>query len=323
MIAILNRIYLILDFTINYGCFVVSGMNKDLTLVNQFFKGVFSMSFKLKTLLAVLALSAVTAANAATTYGVTPSSAELGSGANGSSLIFSAWDDATGKGYSIDLGYSLNAIIGADPLASGSTGTATNSIVASGVTYSGSALSIALPDWNLNAGSWNLAAADTAGRYRMLVTNSNAAWAGAVNSQIKTAGNDLNNYLDLGAALSKTAGTLSSTVTADAWYAGSTSWGDNLGTSGFAGSSVDLSSIANLFVVYQKSITSGTNAGLLGGVASLNNGNGDLFNAYLSNVGGIEYLNIAAVPEADTSGMMIVGLGLMGFIARRRNAKNA
>ena len=168
-----------------------------------------------------------------------------------------------------------------------------------------------------------MAAADTSGRYRMLVTNANAAWAGAVNSQIKTAGNDLNNYLGLGAALSTTAGTLSSTVAPDAWYAGSTSWGDNLGTSGFAGSSVGLSSIANLFVVYQKSISSGANAALFGGVAGLNDGNGNLFTAYLSNVGGVEYLNIAAVPEADTSGMMIAGLGLMGFIARRRNAKKA
>lgn len=30
---------------------------------------------------------------------------------------------------------------------------------------------------------------------------------------------------------------------------------------------------------------------------------------------------VAAVPEADTSAMMLAGLGLMGFIARRRNSK--
>jgi hypothetical protein len=32
---------------------------------------------------------------------------------------------------------------------------------------------------------------------------------------------------------------------------------------------------------------------------------------------------VAAVPEADTSAMMLAGLGLMGFIARRRNRKQA
>ena len=312
-----------LDITIIFWLLRCEWDEEGFNFSQSIFQRGFNMSFKLKTLLAVVALSAVTAANAATVPGVTQSTAALGSDANGSSLIFSAWDDATGNGYSIDLGYTLNAIIGADPLSSGSAGTTTNSIIASGTSYTGSDLSIALPDWNLSAGSWNVAAADTSGRYRMLVTNANAAWAGAVNSQIKTAGNDLNNYLGLGAALSTTAGTLSSTVAPDAWYAGSTSWGDNLGTSGFAGSSVGLSSAANLFVVYQKSISSGANAALFGGVAGLNDGNGHLFTAYLSNVGGVEYLNIAAVPEADTSGMMIAGLGLMGFIARRRNAKKA
>jgi hypothetical protein len=36
--------------------------------------------------------------------------------------------------------------------------------------------------------------------------------------------------------------------------------------------------------------------------------------------GVLTYTNIAAVPEADTSAMMLAGLGLMGFVARRRRA---
>ena len=202
-------------------------------------------------------------------------------------------------------------------------------MLASGTSYLGGGLAFALPDWNLSSGVWNIAAADTSGRFRMLVTNADAAWAGAANSQIKTAGNDLNNYLGLGAALSTTAGTLSSTVAPDAWYAGSTSWGDNLGTSGFAGSSVGLSSAANLFVVYQKSISSGANAALFGGVAGLNDGNGNLFTAYLTNVGGTECLMIGpldgmqcpttpAIPEPNTNLMLLIGLGVFGFIARRK-----
>jgi hypothetical protein len=44
------------------------------------------------------------------------------------------------------------------------------------------------------------------------------------------------------------------------------------------------------------------------------------FNPYfnLSSAGGLSY--VAAVPEADTSAMLLAGLGLMGFIARRRTA---
>ena len=43
---------------------------------------------------------------------------------------------------------------------------------------------------------------------------------------------------------------------------------------------------------------------------------GDTWN--LSSTGLLTYTAIAAVPEADTSAMMLMGLGLMGFIARRR-----
>lgn len=43
----------------------------------------------------------------------------------------------------------------------------------------------------------------------------------------------------------------------------------------------------------------------------------------LSSAGVLSYSTVSAVPEADTSGMMIIGLGLMGFVARRRsNNKN-
>jgi hypothetical protein len=42
----------------------------------------------------------------------------------------------------------------------------------------------------------------------------------------------------------------------------------------------------------------------------------------LSSTGSLNYVSatVAAVPEADTSAMMLVGLGLMGFIARRRRS---
>lgn len=46
-------------------------------------------------------------------------------------------------------------------------------------------------------------------------------------------------------------------------------------------------------------------------------GNGAFFN--LSNTGALVY-SVAAVPEADTWAMMMLGLGFMGFVARRKQA---
>ena len=278
------------------------------------------MKFKFNVLASVLALSAFSATSA---YAVSPTVTLATNGASGNStLIFSAWDDATGTGYSFDLSKTLTNLIGADTN-SGSTGTANNTMAASGSSFSGPNFSVALPDWNLTAGSWNLVAADTSQRYRVLTTNADANWAGTTNSQIKAAGNNFNNYLSLGAASSTVNGITSSTSTEDAWYAGSSAWGDSLNTSGFAGSSVDLNASAYLFVAYQKSISTGALASQNGGVAALTDDSANLYTAYLSNVGGITYLNVAAVPEADTSAMMLAGLGLMGFIARRRNTKQA
>ena len=48
-------------------------------------------------------------------------------------------------------------------------------------------------------------------------------------------------------------------------------------------------------------------------------GNGAKFN--LSNTGLLTYTtNVTAVPEADTWAMMLLGLGFMGFVARRKQA---
>ena len=46
-------------------------------------------------------------------------------------------------------------------------------------------------------------------------------------------------------------------------------------------------------------------------------GNGAFFN--LSSTGALVY-SVAAVPEADTWAMMMLGLGFMGFVARRKQA---
>ncbi len=277
------------------------------------------MNFKLKTLVAVLALSAAAATSA--------NAADTATGVNGSSLIFSAWDASANAGvgasYSFDLGLYLNNLIGADAASSNPSTWTT----ASGSAYTGAGTgdghtiaTIALADFNLTSGSWNLAAADGTGRKRMLTTNADTAYAGTTNAQVNSTTSSVSNYIGLGAAASTVTGTTA--TGADSWYANSANWGDNLATNGFIGSSNALGSQSNLFVTWAKSSTTSAQAGL----SNLTyNGNNVFATTY--SLGGTTYLSIdsavAAVPEADTSGMMLVGLGLMGFIARRRNGKQA
>ena len=47
---------------------------------------------------------------------------------------------------------------------------------------------------------------------------------------------------------------------------------------------------------------------------------GDVWNLSASGLLTYTTASVAAVPEADTSAMMLAGLGLMGFVARRRRA---
>lgn len=71
----------------------------------------------------------------------------------------------------------------------------------------------------------------------------------------------------------------------------------------------------------------GTSLGVIQSVSAASNlsavtntifGNGASFN--LASNGALTYSTIAAVPEADTWAMMLLGLGFMGFVARRKQA---
>jgi hypothetical protein len=70
---------------------------------------------------------------------------------------------------------------------------------------------------------------------------------------------------------------------------------------------------------YYDGIVVGTQAELLAAVANTNNWvRGD--SAFLASDWATGF-TVAAVPEASTYGMMLAGLGLVGFMARRRNSK--
>jgi len=247
----------------------------------------------------------------------------------GSTVVFSAWSTTSELSYSFDLGYTLDSFIGADTN-SGMTGSSTNSMPASGSTFTDfTPLHIALPDFNLVTGGgftsgavWNLAAADSLGRNRFLVSNFNPNFSAPINSQVNIVASNVSNYLGLGAAYSQVAGSTSSSANDD-WYANSVSWGDRLGGTTIANTANSLGSTSDLYVVWAKSLELPSNTA---GFSLVDAGADTKLQAYTTIESGVAYLNIAsvaAVPEAETSGMMLAGLGLMGFIARRRSYKQA
>jgi hypothetical protein len=280
------------------------------------------MNFKLKTLVAVLALSAAaaTSANAAT----------VATGGN-SSVIFSAWDAVNLQSYSIDLGKVLNDFIGVDTVGTYTKATVTldnnNALTAQTSAYSGvvaadgTIFDKALTNFSLTSGVWNLAAADGAGRNRILFSDS-SVYAGNLNSEIGNVAGSVTSYIGLGAAASKTAGTVGTDT--DAFYADSATWGDTFGASGITGSSNALGGVSDIYVAWQQSTALTDSAA---GFANLTAGGKNVFATTYLAADGLTHFKlavaVAAVPEADTSGMMLAGLGLMGFIARRRNRKQA
>ncbi|MEQ1600463.1 MAG: PEP-CTERM sorting domain-containing protein [Methylophilaceae bacterium] len=260
------------------------------------------MNFKMKTLVAatLMAVTMSGAANAAT------------NGATGnSSVIFSAWDD--NGSYSLDLGTYLNDFIGADNAANISkAGTVPNTSFAGAVAVDGTLFDIKLTGFNLTSGLWNLAAADTSGRQRLLL--SEIAPLAPTNINVKNSANSLNTYVGTGAAASTVTGTVG--TASDPYYANSAVWGDGIGGQGITGTANALGASSNLVVAWATSATAGNAAGF----ANLTAGGKDVI-AFTHVVGADTYLTIATapVPEANTWAMMLAGLGLLGFVARRRS----
>ena len=283
------------------------------------------MNFKLNTLVvaAVLAVAATSA-----------SAATLPVAASGSSVIFTAWD--ANKSYQLDVGKFLNDFIGADTAGAGTAGAlvgnTTNALAASGSSYSGAVAAdgtifdVVLNGFNFAPGDsalWNLAAADKNSRNRALLTQANPL-STLTNINVSNIGGGVNSYIGTGAAPTSLVG--QTATNSDPFYADAALWGDTLGTN-FSGTSNALGAVSNVYVAWQKSISS-NQSGSAAGLAQLSaGGNGVYGTTYVdaSNTTHFKLFTteVAAVPEADTSAMMLAGLGLMGFIARRRNSKQA
>ena len=284
------------------------------------------MNFKLNTLV-VAAVMAVAATSA--------SAAQTSTFASGSSVIFSAWD--ADKSYSLDIGKFLNDFVGADTAGAstpgGTTGTSTNSMVASGSSYSGAVavdgtiFDIVLNGFNFAPGAsavWNLAAGDRVSRNRALFTEA-ATFSGITNTTVFNLGNRVTSYLGLGAAPTPLIG--QTATSSDPFYADSASWGDTLGAAVTGGTSNTLGGVSNVYLAWGNSITASL-GGQAAGLAQITAGGNGVFGTTYVDASNATHFKlfttaVAAVPEADTSAMMLAGLGLMGFIARRRNSKQA
>jgi hypothetical protein len=285
------------------------------------------MTFKFKALVATALLSvAATSANAAID-GQPSGDTLLG---NNSEFFFSAWDSTAGVGYTFDLNWDkyLNDIVGADqgPNATGNaTLLAQANVGASLIGANGIIYDSALTGFNLGASAdvqWNLAAYDVSGRNRLLVTaDSTKGSFNVSNIQIKNGVTALSD-----ASLANNA--LAATADADT-YALSTA-ADGTAYAGVYGASYNwiqdttnvLGASSNLYYMAATSLLSSQgNTNALQQVLQSFDGKDVIASTYLSSTDNQWHLQlaVAAVPEPETYAMLIAGLGLMGFAARRRS----
>lgn len=277
------------------------------------------MNFKLKALVAAVVLSAAaTSANAAISGGTSNGNSEL---------VFSAWDSVAGVGYTYDLNWSkfLNDFVGIDQATTvpGNAALAANAVVQSSMIGAGGVIfDDVLTGFNLAGSSnvqWNLGAWDNNGRTRLLMTQGDAGLPFAsTNNQVKAAVTGINNYASQANSLVTVPAedTFNTSVVADgSAYAG------NLGN-GWLNNTVDTTNVlgGTSFMYFLAPTTQASSAAqaLQQQLFSFD-GKAIVAKTYLQNdQWRLQVAAVQAVPEPETNAMMLAGLGLMGFIARRR-----
>jgi hypothetical protein len=255
------------------------------------------MNFKLKAAVAAIALAASMSANAAMT---TAASGD-------SSLILTVLDNANNISATFDLGYNLSAL----PAAGATWNLATDA------NYS-AAWNSFLGTANLGASKWALFAGDatgtTAGANQVFTT---------ISSALSTATSLTNTQI----------GAMNSGM--DVYIAANNAIGNHSSVANGASSAISGSAFAELASAYgttgkvnaQGSMIATYGFGQLANTVFLTRAAGNNI-AKVVVTNGIQYSlssngTISAVPEADISGMLLAGLGLMGFIARRRTRTDA
>lgn len=280
------------------------------------------MKFQMK-LLALAAMSLAMAAPAA------HASIDNGSASGNGELFFSLWSDngtastADDVSYTRDLGVKINdwaSAVNAPVLSAAKT--------TAGYVQSFTADSLltsflgAIP-----AGAnvhWNVVGVDNFGSAKRFVSTAAEGTSalptqlasGSVNvyTAISSFAGSVNTLADTQNGTPGSATTVNNSNTAvygdGVPYAGSVAWGTNLGSRTLFDTTGAIGTKLPFFLQYTVGTTGNASSKAFSTASA---------DAYwtLNNAGALSY-NVAAVPEADTWAMLLAGLGMMGFIARRR-----
>ncbi|WP_018413450.1 PEP-CTERM sorting domain-containing protein [Methyloversatilis thermotolerans] len=257
-----------------------------------------------------------------------------GGSTNNTEFVFSAYDSVTGVGYTFDLADAgFDSLFGSNVRMNSLIGsTNTPSIVTTtllATPESGIIFDYALPSFSEFAGQvnltnlqWNLVSADTSGTKRIIQTVANAPTSTLDNAAIVSAVTQFDIYT--GAVNGK--GTNVGGVVTDDGYAITTvsdgaAYAGNL-KGNFAGfgyqANGSLDDVLSLYVVSSTSTTSNTNAGRYAALTDADDMQ-VVAKVYMAE-DGLYHLQIAVVPEPETYAMLLAGLGLLGFVARRKRA---
>jgi hypothetical protein len=261
------------------------------------------MKFKFKALVASLALVAAM-----------PASAAMSTSASGnSSLILSLFDSTGAVSATFDLGYTKQTF---DQSVGASWNLSTN-------VNQAAAWSSFVAAANMGTAQYAVFAGDSlgsgAGAQSMFTTGA-GAMTRISNSTLTTSLSSFDVYINANNGLAShntvgDGGSFNNASNGNAYAGVSSAYGGNGGKVGSYGSDANGLVGTNLNVWNLTSVA-GNGLQLVTSTQLSNAGFNPYFN--LSTDGILTY--VAAVPEADTSAMMLAGLGLMGFIARRRKS---
>lgn len=275
--------------------------------------------FKTKLMLAIAAVGFSAAA-----------SANIDGAAGNGEFVFSAYDRDSGVGYTYELDDAgFNSLFGSDVRMNSVIGS-TNTTSAIGLTVvqnpaGGVIFDYALPSFtDFLAGAvsanvvWNITSLDTSGLRRLVQTvNTVPTQTPYTNASLISSGTLLSGYYgQVNGKIASGAGTDGHALTLQAdgaAYAGNL--GRNFGGQGYD-SFGGLDSELSMFVFGGTSTSTSNSASSLYGQIKDANGMDVMAKVYMGQ-DGVYHLAIAAVPEPSTYAMLLAGLGLLGFAARR------
>jgi hypothetical protein len=261
------------------------------------------MKFQFKVLVAALALAATLPASAAMTK-------TAGVGGGDSSLILTLLDTTAGVSATFDLGFSKSSFV---QTANGNWDLSTGNYASAWSSFWGVA-STANTQYSVFAGD----ALGSASGDQSMFTTVASTWVKTSNTTLGQMQASFDTYIVANNAIGNhgavaDGASFATSLTGGSAYAGV---GPALGTAGKIGNfGGDTNALIGTNMSVFNIVRNGT-SGVTEATATKLSVAG--FNPYfnMSNTGALTY--VAAVPEADTSAMMLAGLGLMGFIARRR-----